>query len=354
MGLGAITMAMAAALWLPVASAQNMERPVPRPVLRMVDALDSDDLSTREDATEELKREVLRPGPVNPAMIQRLIHDPDLSPEQRARLILVDRSSFANSPRAAMGIRFAITNGAGVGINQTYPKFPSFKVLQPGDVILTADGQEMSTQDDLRFTILSRDPGDVLSLKVQRGEDIIECEVELGFYNNLEQPRLPEQTLDRAWERRMRRLSQIGSESEPVIDARGANGNRDADESAWRGADRTWDDQARTHLAQGGGARIVADPFVVDSRLTMQRARTQVLLRNNAGQFAQVDKSALANLQRREEAMRSIMQTYIDRLAQPGLTPNEQIMLERQIEAMRLQVERIEEIREQGGVQRQK
>ena len=47
----------------------------------MVDALNAEELSVREEATEALTEEVLRPSQVNARTIHRLLQDPDLSPE---------------------------------------------------------------------------------------------------------------------------------------------------------------------------------------------------------------------------------------------------------------------------------
>jgi len=334
-------------LWMPIASAQTLQRPVPGPVLRMIEALDADDLTTREDATEALTRQVLRPSFVNTSMIHRLIADPDLSPEQRARLILVDRASFAQGPRAAMGIRFANSDGTGIGIGETFKKFPSYKVLQAGDVILTAGDEPMVTQDDLRLAILSRDPGELLPVTIQRGDEVIEIDVELGYYDHLDQPPLPERTLEMAWSKRVTRLW-----ANAVIDAREATveeSEPESDDATWLGVEQTWDDQSRTQLAQGGGGRVVPDPSALKQRVaTLSQVQVDALLRANAGLKARRVGNPIALALQQENALRASLRSRLDQLARPGLTAVQKQTLMRQVEIMQARIDRIEKLRNQA------
>jgi serine protease Do len=67
------------------------------------------------------------------------------------------------------GVRNQIgyTGQDGVAVQQVVPGSPADKAgLQPGDVVLSADGKTFSSADDLRKYIASKKPGDILRLNV--------------------------------------------------------------------------------------------------------------------------------------------------------------------------------------------
>ena len=223
---------------------------IPVRVQQVIERLDSDDASVRERATEELQRAVVnRSRLVTPELIGELLRAPALSPEQRTRLILVDRALFEDSPKPGMGVRFVATGPEGVVIDGTVAGFHAADVLRSGDLVLTADGRRLTQQIDLRTAILSHDPGDEVALTVRRGEEVLEVKVELGELTNLGNGgRVPgEYELEQAWAWRARRLRLLGPATEP-IDARGA------------GRRSTRGEVEETTLVAGGAARHVPDP----------------------------------------------------------------------------------------------
>ena len=52
--------------------------------------------------------------------------------------------------------------------------------LEEGDVILTFDGQELTTSDELGDAIAAKQPGDEVKLEVQRGDEKLEISATLG------------------------------------------------------------------------------------------------------------------------------------------------------------------------------
>jgi len=64
---------------------------------------------------------------------------------------------------------------SGLRIEEVYENTPAARAgLQPGDVILEADGQRINTLRDLLRVILNRGIGERLQLRVQRGRRITE------------------------------------------------------------------------------------------------------------------------------------------------------------------------------------
>ncbi len=148
----------------------------------LLEAMNSDKLSVRETAEREL---AALPG-ITLGQIERIARSDGLTPEQAYRLRQVGRRLFDLRPLAGMGVQFQEgPSDEGVVITNTIVGFPARDVLEPLDVIQALNGQPMRTQNDLRWAILSRDPGDVLSLVVKRGDKILEVEVRLGRFGDL-------------------------------------------------------------------------------------------------------------------------------------------------------------------------
>ncbi|MBW3576326.1 MAG: trypsin-like peptidase domain-containing protein [Actinobacteria bacterium] len=76
---------------------------------------------------------------------------------------------------------FGIDVSEGVLIDQVEPAGPAAEAgLQPGDVVIAADGRPVAGMDQLVAEIRAREPGDVLSLTVVRGERELQVDAVLG------------------------------------------------------------------------------------------------------------------------------------------------------------------------------
>lgn len=63
-------------------------------------------------------------------------------------------------------------------ISQTERRSPAKRAgLDAGDLILTVDGERISTFDELRLIVMERMPGDTIRLTVQRGQQILQISV---------------------------------------------------------------------------------------------------------------------------------------------------------------------------------
>lgn len=65
-------------------------------------------------------------------------------------------------------------------IEAVFGEYPAAGVLEPGDFVLEVDGVEMDSIDVIRSEISGRAPGEVVSLRIDRGGDISDVDVELG------------------------------------------------------------------------------------------------------------------------------------------------------------------------------
>lgn len=57
---------------------------------------------------------------------------------------------------------------------------PGSQVLEPGDVLVSVDGDEIATADDTREALADRRPGDVVPVSVERDGEILDLQIELG------------------------------------------------------------------------------------------------------------------------------------------------------------------------------
>ncbi|MGE4198648.1 MAG: hypothetical protein AB7G11_16180, partial [Phycisphaerales bacterium] len=138
----------------------------------------------------EAAQEVLSNDPAfTLKQIEQSLRDGSLSGEQRCRLMQAARDRFFTSTRAAMGVQFSrLPLPERVVLERTYPQFPSFEVLQRGDMIIEVEGEQLRSRgawDRLGAHIVSKDPGESLSLVIRRGEQKIPVEVKLGSYRDL-------------------------------------------------------------------------------------------------------------------------------------------------------------------------
>lgn len=185
--------ALVAALLLCGSMACAASAPPDASVRQLVGKLNSDQLAEREAAKVELStaRTLSLPD------VEAMARSDELSPEQRLRLRQVARGLFRNQKLPGMGVQFGQVGAAGVGIQAVIEGFPAAKSLRPLDAIFSVNGQVMSTQDDLRWTILSYEPGDTLELGVLRDGVTQMVSVELGSFDALPNA-IPPDDLDRA------------------------------------------------------------------------------------------------------------------------------------------------------------
>lgn len=168
---------------------------------RLVEELGSSDWSTRERAGQALRvAEGFTVG-----RIEETLARPGLDAERRARLHALGEERFRGSPRGALGVRFAMErfDQRGLEIAAVFPTFPAAKVLQAKDVILAINGVGVADSIAVRPLIISRDPGDVLRVRVLREGEIVDVEAPLGDFARLGQPNQPTdltlEELRRAW-----------------------------------------------------------------------------------------------------------------------------------------------------------
>lgn len=185
----------------------------------LVNALDSTDFNLRQQATEQLAIHDL----VTLEMIeQRLRSDTSLTPEQRQRLMEAGRQRFGRTPRAAMGVMFDQMGPLRdrIVVDRTFEKFPSFTVLQEGDIIDSAAGVRLigpSARIILRSIIFSRDPGEELDVVIRRGAERLTVKLALGRYQDLDNNApLDEPSLTRAWRVRTQQGAGRGWGAEPI------------------------------------------------------------------------------------------------------------------------------------------
>lgn len=172
----------------------------------IVTLLGSSDVRARETATDVLASD----DRFTSEDLAHVAERTELSVEQRQRLLEAARQRFMGTPRAALGVRFSPTVlRERVVIERTFPQFPSSKVLEPGDLIVEVEGEKLRGYDSqlvLGGHIISRDPGQTLSLIVRRGEQKLSLEIELGRFSDLQGSQLDEERMNRAWEVRSRGL----------------------------------------------------------------------------------------------------------------------------------------------------
>ncbi len=139
--------------------------------------------------------------------IEGTLRQETLTGEQRYRLIDAAKGRYFGTTRAAMGVQFSrLPIPERVVLEKTYPQFPSYKSLKEGDMIIEVEGEKLRSRDAwnrLGAHIVSKDPGEKLSVVVRRGEEKIAVEVELGSYRDLPgQNSIDMLKLERGWELR--------------------------------------------------------------------------------------------------------------------------------------------------------
>jgi hypothetical protein len=176
-------------------------------------ALTAPDLAEREDAQRRLAT-MLEALPGSLVALEATLRRTDLSPEQRARLEQIGAELYRAEPKAAMGVQFGGRATAGVRIGGVLegPNFPAAKLLRAGDVLTHADGRVLLSADQLRWIILSHAPGEVLPVRLLRGEGdaaaTLDIDVPLGAFEDLSgAASVDEPTLRAAYAERLRRVA---------------------------------------------------------------------------------------------------------------------------------------------------
>lgn len=284
-------------------------------VAELVARLGADDWKVRDEA----HRLLLESRSANLLEIEAALANPNLTPEQRHRLMLIGRQRFAIEPRAAMGIQFEGMIDGGVMIRTPLRDFDSFNVLEPGDTVLSMDGVRTRTQDDLRFLIVSHDPGDGVVLSILRGGQPMEIALTLGNYNMLQnRANLDDATLFQAWAVRLRRKGLI--EAEPDVVWTGLSPQ--AWEEVARGGDLASPDSAiarnqdlDTFLVVGGEPVAHFQPLVTRPGSRVRGGSRVVVIQPRLDADNATPAAQIAALNQRAEELRVLQQAAAMRVA---------------------------------------
>lgn len=113
---------------------------------------------------------------------------PDLSAEQRVRLVGIAAARFRFEPMGGLGVQFGSATEGAVQILETVKngRFPASDILRAGDVIVVVGDTMIGGQDHLRAEILSRRPGELLSVLVRRDRTMIRLDLPLGRFDELD------------------------------------------------------------------------------------------------------------------------------------------------------------------------
>lgn len=181
-----------------------------------VTALDSDDFSIRENAERQLDTPA-----VTVKTIAKQLARKDLSLEQRGRLERIGFGRFEKQERAAMGVQFSRSSfmpGAGVTIERPTEGFDSARVLMAGDVLKSIDGLPVLSQSEARPIIVSFEPGQEVTVVVERGTETKTLQMKLGSFKDLRSAGASLSVSDkrRAWEYRLVREG-ARTAPEPVV-----------------------------------------------------------------------------------------------------------------------------------------
>ncbi|MCE7975237.1 MAG: PDZ domain-containing protein [Leptolyngbya sp. PLA1] len=165
------------------------------------------------------------------AAMRRLATDPDCSltgleaclvgpdrpgAEVAERLLRLAKRRFMETPRAAMGVQFSRFDAGvgGVEINGTVRGFESEAVLRPGDVIRSIGGMPTASQAAARCAIVSREPGERVTLDILRRGEALQVTLAMGSFAELSNAiGLDGSTLEAAWNVRCKRLGTRGAET---------------------------------------------------------------------------------------------------------------------------------------------
>lgn len=143
--------------------------------------------SVREAATETLSAVGIGGDEAaRDAAILAALGREDLGEEVRLRLTRIAMIRFRSAELGGLGVSFGNSSEGGVQIQNVVRGFPAEGILQPGDVIVAINDQMIGGQEHLRAEILSRRPGERLPVLVRRDRTVLELDLPLGAYGNLE------------------------------------------------------------------------------------------------------------------------------------------------------------------------
>ncbi len=183
----------------------------------LVKQLDSDDFEAREEAEAQLATSL-----VSVKQIAKELSKNDLSPEQRTRLERIGYVRFERQERAAMGVQFSRSSflpGSGVTIEHPTEGFDSARVLMAGDVLKSIEGLPILSQLEARPIIISFEPGDEVTVVVERAGETKSLRLRLGSFKDLQQRSaggLTSADKRRAWQYRLVREG-AGPAPKPVV-----------------------------------------------------------------------------------------------------------------------------------------
>ena len=298
------TIGITAVFALPAAAQATPDPLASRDLTPLISALDAPDLAQREAAVETLltdQRITLR------EILGLLAEVTALTPEQRARLNGAAREMFALSPRAAMGVQFGGTVEKGVAIQSAVDGFDSARVIRPGDVVLAANGIEV-TQTRLRAIILSHDPGESMVIRLRRlsedgTEEIVESRVTLGSMNRLRGGGFIDAgTMFEAWRERLARAGVSEAPSQAPIQS-------DVDHAQWLASAQAVARSGQRDAGPGAGPGTARAPIASISG----EPRT-AWIEPGLDRFAMQDEDALEPLRadRRAQERMALIQELTD------------------------------------------
>ncbi|MHC4975383.1 MAG: PDZ domain-containing protein [Planctomycetota bacterium] len=303
----------------------------------MLTALDSPDLPVRQDTTRMLLENAVVIAPMlgGSSLLSRL------SPEQRGRVLRVLERAFYETPRGGLGVSFAPQNlGQGAMLGNVLPNFPASKTLRAGDFVIGVDGERLAAIANrqatglLRRAIISRDPGEYLSMRILREGEELDVQVELGSYNDLNTASIPFDELFNAWEYRVRRLALSQTKQSPGIDV--------ASSTSWR-PDRLRLIQRPegSTVVPGGRSALGSFRLIAQSILRTNNAR-MMLQQQERGDPIRVDPDAsdedLGALVQQMEQMRNELMNLQLLLNDDSLTQAERRVMSQQVMRVEAQI----------------
>lgn len=135
--------------------------------------------------------------------------DPTLSIEQRARVVQACEQRFREHPKGGLGVAFGAVSVGSIEVIpiQNNRAFPASTMLLPGDVIVRVGDEIMNNSFELRAQIISREPNELLPVKIIRAGKLLEMDLPLGSLAQLAgagplDPPLARRALELRWERK--------------------------------------------------------------------------------------------------------------------------------------------------------
>lgn len=170
---------------------------------RLVRDLGAPSYPVREAASEA----IFDDAELDLRLIEAALRQGGLDVEQRVRLEGLGRRMFLRGPRGALGVQFGAEVNGGAQIQSTVEGFSAHRLLRPGDIITAVAGVPVTSQDEMRSEILSRDPGENMELAVRRAGETVNVEVTLGSFESLQNASPPRGGMEQAWRVRLLRVA---------------------------------------------------------------------------------------------------------------------------------------------------